>query len=274
MIEHESMINCLKAFKQFKLEDGSKEGQVAKDEDLENDVMVQTTLSELAALKPSDLPQTISNQFEKIAKLEDKVKKSIKSAKKAKESAEKAKNKSAGLFKKKAAIESLQGATYDISQSQSDVVDALNISFDYQRQLGEITQYLFMLGVSNILATRTVVKQLKNELQKAPKKKLSELAKAEIISVIKQLEAQEDMAQRIEDQANAIRKNKNCIREGEKKDNEQDARIEENSNKNHEQDIRIEENSNKNFEQDLQINVNRIWKVFVYSSYTRVVADR
>ena len=194
MREANEVISLIKAYQTAT----GKENNEAPAEENVVDLSVQATLGELSKLKPEDLPKTITEQFDKIAILEEKVKAAKTNANTAKEKANDAKKGSLSFFQRKTTIESLQVATDNLATSQGSIVDALDASFDYQQQLGQITQFLFILGVSNIAGTRSVVQQLKDELKKSSSKGLSNTAKTEILSIIKQLEAQEDMANRIE----------------------------------------------------------------------------
>lgn len=263
MIDHQKMLNCLKIYQQKKLEEQGVANTEHQIELLGKDETVTTAISEISQIDAKNLPSVISQQFSKITDLEEKVKKAKKSAEDAKKQADDAKNKSTKLGHKKEAIEALQTATADIAKSEGDIIDAMNVSFEYQQQLGQVTQYLFMLGVSNIAATRTVIQQLRLELQKAPKEKMSDLAKNEIMAVIRQLEAQEDMAAKQEKHAEALKKHKKLIAEGIEKDKEQDVQISENAQdidelerQYAEQDKLIAEGIEKDKTQDAQISEN------------------
>jgi len=158
-------------------------------------------------LNPEDLPAIITSQYQEIEAMDRYINNAMSRAdhakettKKAKEAADAAKGKSAGFGHKKVAIEFLQDATGDIATAQSDLaqvqgdtLDALRISFDYEKKLGKITQYLFALGASNITANRVVVRELQQRLQGASEEELSELARQELESVVRQLKAQEDI---------------------------------------------------------------------------------
>ena len=259
MIDHQKMLNCLRNFQQKKLEEQGVADTESQVEQLEKDETVTTALAEISQIDAKALPSVISQQFSKISTLEAKVKKAKESASTVKRKADNASNYSA-FWRKKAAIEALQDATVEIAKSEGDIIDAMNVSFEYQQQLGQITQYLFMLGVSNIAATRTVIQQLRLELQKAPKQKMSDLARNEIMAVIRQLEAQEDMAAKQEKQAETLKKHKSLIAEGVEKDKTQDAQILENTQdidalekQDAEQDKLIAEGIKKDKTQDVQI---------------------
>lgn len=212
----------------------------------------------------SDLPSMVSNQVEQIRDLSVKVKQAMKSAKQAKESAENAKRKSTGFGHKKEAIEALQSATMDVVEAQISAAEAQETSFQYQQQLSEITKKLFGLGILNIAANRTVVRELELRLQNASEEELSELAKKEICNVVKQLKAQEDIMEKQATQGQALKelsisvssiKDKDLaqdrlIEEGAQKDNEQDQLIEEQAKKDEEHDRLIAEQAEKDEEHD------------------------
>jgi DNA-binding ferritin-like protein (Dps family) len=70
---------------------------------------------------------------------------------------------------------------------------AQKISFEFQQRLAEISKYLFNLGVSNIVANNTVVRDLEMRMRGASEKELSELARQELTAVVKRLKEQQDI---------------------------------------------------------------------------------
>lgn len=162
-----------------------------------------------------DLPKIIAGQVTKLKELKESVDKAIRDAQNSIESAEDAQG-----FKsyfvvgtdKKDAIERLQKAVESIAESQLSFADAQKVTFDYQENIGQITRYLFALGVSNIAANRTVVTQLKMQLEGASQSEISELARREIINVIKQLKAQEDIIEKQSEMADKINEHTNQIK--------------------------------------------------------------
>lgn len=143
------------------------------------------------------LPELIQAQIGKLNELDEGVKKALADAKLAETSARKARQQSAdrGFFtdNKKAAIEELQRAGIALADAVTSGTKAQKLSFEMQKRLAEITKYLFTLGVSNIAANRTVVRELEMRLRSASEEELSELARTEVLSVIKQLKEQEDL---------------------------------------------------------------------------------
>ena len=158
-------------------------------------------------LQPEEIPAIINSQYHEIEiidtqikKIQSRTKEAEKDVKKAKESADSAKEKSAGFGQKKVAIESLQDATADIAEAQSglaevqiDTLDAVQILFEHEKKLGQSIKFLFALGVSNITANRAVVRELQYRLQGASEDELSDFARQELESVVRQLKAQADM---------------------------------------------------------------------------------
>lgn len=143
------------------------------------------------------LPELIESQIGKLNELDAGVKKALDAAKHAEESAEKARKLSAdrGFFtdKKKAAIEELQKTGIALAGAIQSGSQAQKLSFEMQKRLAEVAKYLFTLGVSNIAANRAVVRELEMRLSGASQEELSELARQEVMSVIRQLKEQEDL---------------------------------------------------------------------------------
>ena len=143
-----------------------------------------------------EIPSVINSVFDELSASKRRVEEAREKAEEAKESADNANKKSAGLFKKKEAIESLQDATCKLSDSQSAIVDAQEVAFKYQEKIGRAMQYLFGIGTCNIASTRMVVRELKLRLEGASKEEISDLERNEIINVVRQLKAQEDIMNR------------------------------------------------------------------------------
>jgi hypothetical protein len=147
----------------------------------------------------AELPGIISEQVVLLNDLDKKVKAATKRAEAAKLSADLAAGKSAGLFQKKAAIEAIQLSQTDIAKAVVSGAEAQKIAFEFQTQLAQITKYLFGLGVTNLALNRSVVRELKLKLEGASAEEFSDLAKQEILNVIRQLKAQEDLLQKQEE---------------------------------------------------------------------------
>ncbi len=152
-----------------------------------------------------NLPVLIHEQVRRLKNLDQSVNKAIKAAVDAKDSAVSAKNKSAGFGKKKAAIEELQSAGIDLAEAVQSGAEAQKISFKFQTELAEISKGLFGLGISNIASNRFVVRELEMRLKGASEEELSELARQELIMVIKQLKEQEDILRKQENISKIIK---------------------------------------------------------------------
>jgi|LSQX01.2.fsa_nt_gb hypothetical protein len=144
-------------------------------------------------IEESQVPSRINEEFLYLKVLKDKIITATEKAEIAQFSAEKAKKEAVGVFRKKEAIESLQEATVHLAEAQIAAVEAQELSFEYQKKLGEITKYLFGLGVSNLAMNRSVVRELEMRLKGASEEELDELARQEILGVVRQLKAQEDI---------------------------------------------------------------------------------
>jgi len=155
------------------------------------------------------LPELIQGQIGKLNELDAGVKKALDAAGKAEQRAKSAGERSAGrsLFKdrKKEAIEELQEAGIELAGAVQSGAEAQKLSFELQMRLAEVTKYLFTLGISNIAANRVVVRELEMRLRGASEAELSDLARQEVTSVIRQLKEQEDLLRKQEQMTEALR---------------------------------------------------------------------
>ena len=170
------------------------------------------------------VPSIIRDQFIGLKALRDNVDTATKKADLAKNSALSAKNKSSFWFKSHA-IEALQEATVDLADAQISSVQAQEVSFEYQQRIAEITKYLFALGVSNIAMNRSVVRELEMKLEGASKEELDEFARQEIVAVVKQLKAQEDIMEKQNDLSEKVKSHELRIRENEDRGDENARRL-------------------------------------------------
>ena len=158
------------------------------------------------------LPTIIGNTFKHISEVDRKISNAVSRAEEAKKLADEASQKNAGWSffgsDKKEAIEALQSATVSQANALSDSVDANKELFNNQKKMSEALRYLFGLGVANIAANRTVVRELELKLKNASQEELSELARQEITNVILQLRAQEDMQYKLENHDRILREHK------------------------------------------------------------------
>lgn len=161
------------------------------------------------------LPTIIGNTFKHISEVDRKISNAVSRADEAKKLADEASQKNAGwsLFgsDKKEAIEALQSAAISQANALSDSVDANKELFNNQKKMSEALRYLFGLGVANMAANRTVVRELELKLKNASQEELSELARQEITNVILQLRAQEDMQYKLENHDRILREHKGGI---------------------------------------------------------------
>ena len=158
------------------------------------------------------LPTIIGNTFKHISEVDRKISNAVSRAEEAKKLADEASQKNAGWSffgsDKKEAIEALQSATVSQANALSDSVDANKELFNNQKRTSEALRYLFGLGVANMAANRTVVRELELKLKNASQEELSELARQEITNVILQLRAQEDMQYKLENHDRILREHK------------------------------------------------------------------
>ena len=161
------------------------------------------------------LPTIIGDTYKNITEVDRKISNAVSKAEEAKALADIASKKEAGWSffggDKKEAIEALQSAAISQANALSDSVDANKQLFENQKKMSDALRYLFGLGVANMAANRTVVRELELKLQNASKEELSELARQEITNVILQLRAQEDMQYKLENHNRILREHKGEI---------------------------------------------------------------
>ena len=151
------------------------------------------------------LPEIISENITLLSTLSSKVDAAQNAAKEAEAEAEYAAGRKSGIGHHTNAIEALQDSAVASARSQKEIVNAQRVSFDFQQRLAEISKLLFNLGVTNIAMNRTVCRELELKLSGASKEKLNDLAKQELMNVISQLKAQEDMMVKQEKQMQLIK---------------------------------------------------------------------
>jgi DNA-binding ferritin-like protein (Dps family) len=153
--------------------------------------------AQFAVVDEKILPELIQGQIGKLNELDSAVKKALYDAGEAEKRAHEAHKLSASPWsfkdQKKEAIEGLQKAGIELAGAVQSGSQAQKLSFEFQARLAEVTKYLFSLGVSNIAANRTVVRELEIRLRGASEEELSELARKELMTVIQQLKEQEDL---------------------------------------------------------------------------------
>lgn len=149
-------------------------------------------------ISQENLSEVLQGKIVEISHLGKSVEKAIADAGKACAKAEKARRKSAGAFKKKSAIEALQSAGVELAVAVQSEAEAQKIAFESITRLGKITKYLFELGVTNIANNRLVVQEIEARLKGASQEEISALAREELISVVRQLKAQEDVLKKQE----------------------------------------------------------------------------
>lgn len=176
-------------------------------------------------ISPDDVPDIVATQFEQIRVLSEKIELTMAVAEKAKKSVETAQSKSARFGKKKEAIESIQKTMGDMAEAQVTAAESQKVSFEYQQELASAIKYLFALGCSSIAANRSVVQQLELKLKGASEKKLSELAKQEILNVVRELKSREDLMKKYNKLSSKVKEHDQRLDEQFKKDIEQDKSI-------------------------------------------------
>ena len=177
--------------------------------------MEQNNLPVNLDIRSEDLPAVISSAVGNVVQIGDNIKEAAEKAELAQNAADVAAEKSAGWSlwgrDKREAIEALQTAALELSSALSKSVDASRVLFENQKQMIQAIRYLFGLGVANIAANRTIVRELEYRLRFSGKRELSDLARQEIRTVVLQLRAQEDVLMRLDNHDEIFREHRDKI---------------------------------------------------------------
>lgn len=201
----------------------------------ENEVKIKNG-DDIITVNVEKLPEIITTQIDTISVLEKKIKACDDSANNAmnyvSEKMHRYEDKGKWIFKHRSGntkdvVEDTQTAIDNLAKAQHVTVDALRQSFEFQRKLAEVSKYLFELGCANITVNRITVKAIEAKLKGASKKDISELARQEMLVVVKQLKEQEDILKKQEDLNAKVKSNFERLNEKDRIDAVQTQRLEE-----------------------------------------------
>lgn len=235
-------------------------------------------------LSGKSIVAAVNSSVEEIKAIETKIAKAVASANNAKKKAKDANEVERHWYQNTTAriVDKLQPAVKSLATAVSESADTQKLLFEHQKILAQACQRLFAMGISNIAATRMVIRNIKLQLENASEEEISELARQELMNVMKQLQAQEDLANRQEKMSEKIKVHSSSLREHDKlledhdvllqsqegkidklktsirdakknlqsKNLEQDERITKNDAKDQEQDKRLAEKDVKDLEHD------------------------
>lgn len=167
---------------------------------MSNTEIVCPSFELIQEIAPHDLPEVIASHVDGLKTLSVKVDDALKKAKDASEKVNTSEYSTTFRFfgDSQKNFETLNRGQSEIANATLAVSEGLQVAYENQEKLADISKYLFALGCSNIAANRSVVRQLELELTGASPGKLKDLAKSEIYGVIRQLKAQEDVLKKLE----------------------------------------------------------------------------
>lgn len=152
--------------------------------------------TEIINLNIDEIPQIIVTQFADLAGFHDQIEIARQRAIAAKETADSVSVHTKGLGKSKTGIDLLQKSTSELADSQMVIIEAQQLSFQYQEKLAKVIQFLFGLGTASLASNRAVIKKLEIMISSNGEVSLDELAQQEVVNLVKQLKAQEDIMQK------------------------------------------------------------------------------
>lgn len=147
---------------------------------------------------------SISNLSKEIKDAEQGVENAISVAKKAKDDG-------VGIFKKKAAIETLQAVAITQSEALESSIKASKSLFVNQQKIAQSIKNLYVLCAGNLAATKTAINELMMRLENAATEELNEMAQQELEAAITHLKSQEDFMVKISHFEDILREHKSEI---------------------------------------------------------------
>lgn len=206
-------------------------------------------------ISEEELPNVISDQFQKIIEIDKAIKAATENCEIAKSKAEKMICSKFGNDKK--AINSTQDVVKSIADAQISLGIAQKVLFENQQKMADGMRYLLIIGASSIAINKAVVTSIKLKLKQASQEELSEATRKELIRVIKLLREQEDAfskQDRMSEKIDFIDKEIESIHlideQQNEKDEEHDKSIAQNKSINDEQANQIEKLQKKANKQD------------------------
>lgn len=206
---------------------------VTKEQELVENVGQYANLIEKIDL--SELPNIIDGQVERIEVLGDKIKDAMDAAEAAKNVADEAEKIPAKIGHRREAIKKLQEVGQRSAEAIGETVDAVKLSFEYERQLGEISKFLLAIAACSAVHTDRAIERINNAIQNRPANKpLNDVARERLQQIIDQMTVQGDT---IKKQEALVQE----MKEKDAKDKEQSKQIKEMAEDDDRQDALIEE---------------------------------
>ena len=150
--------------------------------------LTQRSSEERMIYNASMVSTRVEEQVKKLAQLGRKVDSVLTAAKSAEYSAQRAVDCPKGLFKKKAALETIADAVEALGNANMQNAQGLEIVYSFTQSLAEINEGLFDLAAMGVAANNSVMQQLEAKLRGASSSELNAIARNELkrtISILK-----------------------------------------------------------------------------------------
>ena len=103
------------------------------------------------------------------------------------------------IGRNKAKVEQTQEVLDDIIEAINNNANATKALFNNQVKLAVFSQRLYAIGIMGIAANRLVVREIKKRLEHASQEELDELARHELESVVNELQQQQRLERKVDD---------------------------------------------------------------------------
>ena len=176
----------------------------------------------------SELPAIIEDQVEKIEVLSEKIENALSVAEEAKSVAQETKKMPVKWGQRKKVIRELQKSGEKSAEAIGETVDALKVSFEYEKQLGEISKFLLAIAACSAVHTERAIEKINSAIQnRAADKPLNSTAKERLQQIVSQMKSQGETIKRMEEKEAQDEEQNKQIKEMAEDDDRQDALIEE-----------------------------------------------
>lgn len=155
-------------------------------------------MDEKAISEQEHLLAVVDGKFAELTAIHGEVEDAKKEAANNLEAAKSNANAGAHVLFNKETVENLQQVTASLAESQAKSAEISARLLEYQKKTNEVLKYLLSLGVANLANNRAIVSYLKQKLSEGEAKQFDETEQEEILSVIQQLQAQQDLWAKID----------------------------------------------------------------------------
>ena len=154
----------------------------------------------------SELPAIIDEQVRRIDCLSQKIEVALATTEEAKAIADEAENMPVKIGHQKKALKKQQELGQKTVEALGETVEALKLSFDYERQLGEISKFLIAVAACSAVHTDRAIGRIEDAIQnRSENRPLNRVAKEHLQQIVSQMKAQGEIISRQDNMKRELR---------------------------------------------------------------------